>query len=483
MASALESYVAPGALIAEKYRVERALGMGGMGVVVAAVHVALGQRVAIKTLRMSPRRDDAVARFEREAMVAASLASEHVARVFDLGALPDGSPYMVMEYLEGMDLRRLIADRGPIRIEDALTYVAQACEAVGLAHAQGIVHRDLTPGNLFLVKRPHAGPAATPMVKVLDFGIAQIGPDPSRRALTATGLFLGSPLYAAPEQLRSARSATPRSDVWSLGAVLYELLTGVPPFSGQTIPEMCAQVMLADPRPVRELRPDVGPRLASVLETCLKKKPEGRFPDASALGHALHAARREIVLGSMDTVRAAAPPPSSSRVRAVWSDAPVALPTQVSASPIERKGQMRALVVAGASALALGAILSFSFRGEPGTKVAAAETRAAAMGGELQKAQPGAPPVALSVMSAVVTTATAVSPPETVAAQANPPASQPAGADAQETPARDTANPGLAGAHKRGGDGAAAAGRDAGVVEPAAPAAPRAEAWPWGERK
>ncbi len=471
MASASDPYAVPGALIAGKYRVERVLGMGGMGVVVAAIHVALGHRVAIKTLRVTPRRDDAVARFEREAMVAASLASEHTARVFDLGTLPDGSPFMVMEYLEGTDLRRLVGERGPLRVEDAVLFVAQACEAVGLAHAQGIVHRDLTPSNLFLARRA----SGTSLVKVLDFGIAQIGPDPSRRALTATGVFLGCPLYSSPEQLRSARSATPRSDVWSLGAVLYELLSGIPPFSGKTIPEMCAQVMLAEPTPLRTLRPEVPARVAAIVETCLRKKPEGRFPDATALGQALHGARREIVLGSMDTVRAVAPPSSASG-RAALSDAPVAFPAESGAAPTAPVARRGKAIGVGVSTAALGAVLALAF-----WMGSTARPPSFAGAGPTLSVPPLDAPRALPMSStAVVTEALApgvaaeagVTGGEALDAGADPHA--PASIDSTSArSARSSEVPAI--------DRHPDAALDA--PTPATRAAPSADAWPWGERK
>src|SRR5512132_1665322 len=205
-----------GEVLAGKYRVERILGKGGMGVVVAAMHLQLGQRVAIKSL-LEDATQETVSRFIREARAAVRLKSEHTARVLDVGDLPDGAPYMVMEYLDGNDLSHLLRSGGALPTADAVLYVLHACEAMAEAHSIGIIHRDLKPANLFLTR----GADGAPTIKVLDFGISKLmheqqGEDEVQ--LTRTSALLGSPLYMSPEQLRSAREATVQSDIWSLGA-------------------------------------------------------------------------------------------------------------------------------------------------------------------------------------------------------------------------------------------------------------------------
>lgn len=213
-----------GELLAGKYRVERLIGEGGMGVVLAARHEGLNTNVAIKLLReQALGHSDIVGRFMREARAAVSLRSEHVARVFDVGTLEDGRPYIVMERLEGKDLGDVIEQDPPLAVSVAVDYVMQACEAIAEAHAAGIIHRDLKPKNLFLTHAVHG----RPLVKVLDFGISKVDPSksPNEMALTRTTEVIGSPSYMSPEQLRSARNVDARTDIWALGVILYELLT------------------------------------------------------------------------------------------------------------------------------------------------------------------------------------------------------------------------------------------------------------------
>jgi len=222
-----------GQVLAEKYRVERVLGAGGMGVVVAAHHLQLELEVAIKFLRGEALMDgEAVARFQREARAAVKLKSEHVARVLDVGTLASGSPFLVMELLDGLDLGTLIESGEKIATGDAVDYVLQASEAVAEAHSLGIVHRDLKPRNLFLTTRVDG----RPLVKVLDFGISKLlegAAEGANFTLTSTTDIVGSPSYMSPEQLRSARTVDERTDIWSLGVVLFELLTAKLPFDGE----------------------------------------------------------------------------------------------------------------------------------------------------------------------------------------------------------------------------------------------------------
>ena len=266
----------PGAVVADKYRVERVLGEGGMGVVVAATHLGLDQRVAIKVLHRDARRNaEAVERFQREAKVAAKVTSEHVARVTDVGAVHD-VPYIVMEYLEGSDLGDLIDREGKLALEDACEIGLQACEALSEVHAAGIVHRDLKPSNLFVTRRSDGSPC----MKLLDFGISKFtvhpddaGIDP---ALTATATIMGSPSYMSPEQLKSTKEVDARTDVWSLGAVLYEALTGKPAFRGETVPQVCAMIASDDPPPPSSLRAGLPEQLEQIILSCLDKKAERR---------------------------------------------------------------------------------------------------------------------------------------------------------------------------------------------------------------
>jgi serine/threonine protein kinase len=278
------SPVKEGDIIDEKYRVERILGMGGMGVVVAAMHVELEQRVALKfLLPQAASHPDVAARFAREARAAAKIRCEHVARVIDVSKLPDGAPYMVMEYMDGEDLEHVLARCGPMPVDMATSYVLQATEAIAEAHALGIVHRDLKPANLFLANRPNGDP----IVKVLDFGISKSTLSSSQAQLTKTSSIMGSPLYMSPEQMTSAKSVDTRSDIWALGVVLYELLTRSTPFPAETMPELVAAILQRTQDPVRNARPDVPPQLEAIINRCLEKNPAGRFPNVAELAVAL----------------------------------------------------------------------------------------------------------------------------------------------------------------------------------------------------
>ncbi|WP_437630125.1 protein kinase domain-containing protein [Sorangium sp. So ce854] len=291
-----------GDVLADKYEVERVLGEGGMGVVVAARHLLLGERVAIKFLLPKAReRADLVARFLREGQAAARIRSEHVTRVYDVGTLARGEPYLVMEYLEGTDLKALLRDRGPLPVELACDYLLQACEALAEAHALGIVHRDLKPGNLFLSQRADG----SPLLKVIDFGISKMAlaaepAAPREHDMTESSAMLGSPLYMAPEQMVSSKNVDARADVWSMGAILYQLLTGAIPFRGDSVMEIYDRILEGPPR-LGALRADVPERIDWVVQRCLQRSPADRFGNIAELAaelapfappHAQHLAGR-----------------------------------------------------------------------------------------------------------------------------------------------------------------------------------------------
>ncbi len=308
--------VREGEVIAGRYRVERVLGVGGMGVVVAATHLGLEQRVAIKFVLPPAATDDALLeRFLREARAVARLKSEHVTKVLDVGKLDTGAPYMVMELLEGCDLGALVAKHGPLPVDAAAEYIAQACEAVAEAHAQGIIHRDIKPQNLFLTT--HMG--GSPLVKVLDFGVSKVS-IAGIETLTRSTTVMGSPLYMSPEQMRSARDVDPRSDVWSLGIVLFELLTGRVPFDADSMPALCLKVVSDDmPRLDRD-RTDVPAELAAIVLRCLAKDPDRRYRDAAELGAALTrflATRPAQTAGMTETMSVTIAPPRQPKVAVI----------------------------------------------------------------------------------------------------------------------------------------------------------------------
>ena len=275
---------AVGEVVAGKYRLDRVLGRGGMGLVMAATHVQLQQRVALKFLRADMLDNpQVVLRFTREAQAAARIQGPHVARVLDVGELPSGAPYMVMEYLDGDDLERTLRRRGALPPSEAVDLLLEGAEAVAEAHALGIVHRDLKPANLFLARYP----GGRQIVKVLDFGISKVQEPAGTPGLTQPASMFGSPPYMAPEQVRSARSADARSDIWSLGAVLYEVLTQSLPFPAESYQAQFAAILLNDPAPPRTLRPEIPPGLEAVILRCLHKDPAQRFQEVASLAFAL----------------------------------------------------------------------------------------------------------------------------------------------------------------------------------------------------
>jgi len=278
-----------GEVIAGKYRVDSVLGSGGMGVVLCATHLALGQRVAIKVLTVSDddeRRDEARGRFLREGRATAALVSDHVVRVYDVGTLDNGAPFMVMELLRGQDLARTLLQHGPLSIARACDCVRQAAEAIACAHEQNIVHRDLKPSNLFLTQRSDG----SAQVKVLDFGISKTtSAEPERitNELTAERSVLGTPFYMSPEQVRDAKAVDCRTDIWSLGLILHELLSGSPAFEGTTLPGVCAAIAADPPAALRLKRPEVPPEVEAIVLKCLEKEPGKRFQSARELAAVL----------------------------------------------------------------------------------------------------------------------------------------------------------------------------------------------------
>ena len=271
---------AEGTILLGKLRVEEVLGEGGMGVVCKAHHLHLDQPVAIKFLLTAMITNKAVvARFLREAQASVRLRSEHVAKVIDVGRLDDGAPYMVMEYLEGADLGAIIKHYGPQEPEIAADLMLQACEGIAEAHRIGIIHRDIKPSNFFITRRPDG----TPLLKILDFGISK-APQSFESELTKTSSVIGTPAYMAPEQMRSARNADHRSDLWSMGIVLYQTIEGRRPFESEAYSEMCLKVGMDAPAPIEAPLP---PGFEDVILRCLEKNPDRRYQNVAELAWGL----------------------------------------------------------------------------------------------------------------------------------------------------------------------------------------------------
>jgi hypothetical protein len=434
----------PGTVLAGKYRVDRVLGEGGMGVVVAATDTQLERHVAIKFLLPEyVEHKEAAVRFLREARSAVKIRSEHVARVIDVGTMETGAPYMVMEYLEGQDLSGLLADRSSLPAEEAVGHVLEACDAIAEAHSVGIVHRDLKPANLFLARQPDG----STRIKVLDFGISKATmtstTDPS---LTRTSSMMGSPLYMSPEQMRSAKNVDPRTDIWALGVILYELLYGEPPFYAESIPELSAKVLLEEPVSIRSRRADVPAALEAIVFKALAKNVDQRYATVADLAIALgpfgpartraNVERASRVLritgggpgapqsGQMSTTGKTA----HAQTAAAWADTGPTPPP--SATPAKGKNPAIFVGLGLVAAIAIGAVF---FLGKGGEDVAAekptapVETRAAAPPVPAPDPKPAEPAVAAQPATPAAAVAPAVNPaPAPEASAEEPPPSKPA---------------------------------------------------------
>ena len=356
-----------GAILAGKYRVERLLGVGGMGLVVAARHLQLDERVAVKLMLPETLGSvDAVTRFTREARAAAKIKGENVARVFDIGTLENGAPYIVMEFLEGRDLAVWVTQSGPLPVDLAVEFVLQTCVAVAEAHGLGIVHRDLKPANLFCVSR-HDGRLT---IKVLDFGISKLTDVAgSLSGATKTNTVMGSPHYMSPEQMLSAKDVDARTDIWALGVVLYELVTGAVPFGGDSYAEVAIKVATQAAPPLRRLRPEAPAGLEAAVLKCLQKDKGQRFRDVGELVDALadfapNRSRRSVdrvagVIGPSE--RSARPPPGDAfslepeRTLLAPKASPETIsPVGVTAFGRKRRGAALGITAAAAALVAVG---------------------------------------------------------------------------------------------------------------------------------
>lgn len=273
--------LAPGTLVLERLRVVRVLGVGGMGAVYEVEHEYTRHRRALKLLHPKLATDRAlVERFLRESSAAGRIGNPHIVETYDAGLAPDGSPYLVMELLDGEPLSALLERERQLPVPLACALLSQVCEAVEAAHRVGIVHRDLKPDNLFITR----GPAGAPFVKVVDFGISRFDPERTGALeLTSTGVMMGTPRYMAPEQLRSAKEVDARADVYALGVILYECLAGRTPYDGATFAELAHQVLGGNAQPLGEVRPDLPPVLAATVMRAMAASIDQRCSSAREL--------------------------------------------------------------------------------------------------------------------------------------------------------------------------------------------------------
>jgi serine/threonine-protein kinase len=402
-----------GDIVAGKYEVTGLLGSGGMGYVISARHTELGELVALKFLRPEALpHAELVERFAREARAAAKIRSEHIANVFDVGTQPDGTPFIVMEYLAGKDLADHLHQEGPLPIDVAVEYIMQACEALAAAHAHGIVHRDIKPENLFLTQQAQG----MQMIKVLDFGISKVALPRGKRDLVRTQMALGSPVYMSPEQIRRSDQVDARSDIWAIGCVLFELLTGVTAFDEPSLLELSAAILERDPVPLQALRPDASEELETVILRCLNKNPDDRYQNVAELASALYpfAPRRARIsvercyhilknAGMVSTeleIASAYPPPMSGKVTSGAFPTAAALRRSTSAAvdivaaaeapKPQARGPNKLAIVALVAVAAAGGFFALNASRAPAPAGVAATTPAKAA----EPAQPASSPTA-----------------------------------------------------------------------------------------
>jgi eukaryotic-like serine/threonine-protein kinase len=382
-----ETAVRPGDVIGGRFRLVRVLGTGGMGHVLEAEDLELQRRVAVKVMQDRIGNDEgAIARVFREARAAARLQSPHVAKVLDVGRLASGGPYLVMELLEGSDLQAVLATRGPLPVNEAVDYVMQACEALAEAHRAGIVHRDLKPANLFCARDVYGQLT----IKLLDFGISKTATAESDPTLTDSRSMMGSPVYMSPEHLRSARHADHRSDIWSLGTVLFELVTARLVWSGASLSEVLVQIA-SDPAPrLSEVAPAIPAPFAAIVGRCLEKDPARRYQHVADLAAALlpyggeraRATFERVLQIAGDAGLTAETAARGSPARAVLDHVPAAtqLDSAFDPRPPRRFGPVRLVLTVAAAALALAAAVFLTRAGptsDPGSPAAAGADAAA----------------------------------------------------------------------------------------------------------
>ncbi len=370
----------PGEVLDGKYRIVRQIGAGGMGAVFEGEATRIHRRVAIKVLLVDSSNREMAVRFQLEAQAAGRIGSPHIVDVLDLGELPDGAHYMVMEYLDGDSLRKRIADRAPMPPAELYPILEQLLAGVAAAHQAGVVHRDLKPDNVFLVRQSN-GPD---FVKLLDFGISKFsgGYSGDALSLTRTGAVMGTPYYLAPEQANGSKAIDHRTDLFTLGVIFYECLTGTVPFSADTFNELLFRIVLEPPAPLRERAPLVDPAFAALIERSMQKDPNQRFQSALEMKEAFDAWARDAGLvhgfagtASRANVSAAlaaqqgptllskgtdGAPPADSKTLEAWAKSGTRSEGQ-SALEEPQQGRSRRLAVAALGALGIVGVASAWF--------------------------------------------------------------------------------------------------------------------------
>ncbi len=375
MSGTASALVAPGAIVAGKYRLEAVIGEGGMGAVWSATHTGLGQAVAIKFIsREFVTSPEALRRFDAEAKAAAQLRSRHVVQVFDNGTLEDGTPYIAMELLRGENVYARVHRAGPVALNEAIEILWQCCKALGRAHAAGIIHRDIKPDNIFLAQTEEEGI----LVKILDFGIAKFATGPNDHGSTRTGAVLGTPLYMSPEQARGLKTIDYRTDLYSLGLVAYTMFTGNLAFSSESFGDLLLQICTAPLPSLCANAPWLPAPMEPWFQRACARDPMSRFGSAQEFADALRAA-------CDGSVRASALPESMVQQGVALAGNPAHAVSVGTASGMSRSGDLsavpvvpknRGVLVAVAVLLLLGAIavagvLTFAKKDPPPETVAA----------------------------------------------------------------------------------------------------------------
>ncbi len=378
-----------GEIIDNKYQVGKLIGEGAMGAVYEGEHLRISRRVAIKVLHAAAARQPEVrARFEKEAHAVARIKSEHICDVLDVGDLPDGGAYLVMELLDGEDLDGRIKERGKLSSDDAALIAYQLLDGLATMHAAGIVHRDLKPANLFLARTPHGGEN----VKILDFGVSKFEPKQGDGSVTATGVVMGTPFYMSPEQARGDKSVDHRSDLYSVGVILYEAVTGRLPFTGSNFQEIFFKIVLETAPGVEEVEPSADPKLAQIIRKAMSREPAERYQSAAELQDAIgaFAASRGLALNPAHSISPGAPeaPPASVGLRA---DAPT------SAEPVAPKGR-GVLVGIVATLVVASVVIAISLWPAPPAAPAVADEPAPSASQAVASAVAVTPPAASSVV-------------------------------------------------------------------------------------
>lgn len=278
-----------GQIYADKYRIVRLLGEGAMGAVYEAENTRIHRRVALKLLHPQlAHKADTLRRFEREAQAAGRIGSQHIVEVLDLGELADGSRFMVLEYLDGTTLDQRIRARRRLTPEEATPIVCQLLEGLGAAHKAEIIHRDLKPANVYLCPRSGAQAGGVDFVKILDFGVSKFNVLDDEMSMTSTGAVLGTPYYMSPEQAKGSRQIDPRSDLYAVGVILYECITGQVPFSAETFNELIFRIVLESPPPVESFVPNLDPAFTAIIHKAMAREPSERFQTAEEFHAILH---------------------------------------------------------------------------------------------------------------------------------------------------------------------------------------------------